>query len=188
MSERVRIEENDHLLGRRDAEVVLVEYADFQCPYCRRAHDALTALRAEHGERLALAYRHLPLSHLHPDAQAAAEAAEAAGEAGKFWEMHDALFANQDRLDEEALPSMAAALGMDGERVRADLEGGRFRARVRKLPRVDGHWARAGRRPSSSTASAIRGTRTTPRWRRRSGRRSTAVELPRAPCQATKVN
>lgn len=133
MSERVRIEENDHLLGRRDAEVVLVEYADFQCPYCRRAHVALTALRAEHGERLALAYRHLPLSHLHPDAQAAAEAAEAAGETGKFWEMHDALFAHQDRLDAEALPSMAAALGMDGERVRADLEGGRFRARVQEM-------------------------------------------------------
>jgi len=133
MSEHLRIEENDHLLGRRDADVVLVEYADFQCPYCRRAHEALTALRAEHGERIALVYRHLPLSHLHPDAQAAAEAAEAAGEAGKFWEMHDALFANQDRLDASALPSMAAALGMDGERVRADIEGGRFRARVEEM-------------------------------------------------------
>ena len=130
MEEGMRIEENDHVRGNREAEVVLIEYADFQCPYCARAHKALTSLQQEHGERLTLVYRHLPLTDLHPFAQPAAEAAEAAGAQGKFWEMHDALFENQDTLDEDGLPALAAALQLDAQRFRSDLEGGAHRGRV----------------------------------------------------------
>lgn len=128
--ERMRIEENDHVRGNKEAEVVLIEYADFQCPYCARAHKALASLQQQHGERVTLVVRHLPLTDLHPFAQPAAEAAEAAGAQGRFWEMHDALFENQGTLDEGALPGLADGLQLDGERFRADLEDGKHRARV----------------------------------------------------------
>jgi protein-disulfide isomerase len=130
MSKSIGIDNDDHLRGPAQAQVVLVEYGDFQCPYCARAHKALTALQRQHGARLALVYRHLPLSDLHPLAQTAAEAAEAAGAQGKFWEMHDALFDNQDMLDEEALPAIPASLGLDAARLRKELDSGIHRERV----------------------------------------------------------
>lgn len=130
MSENLRIEEQDHVRGSRDAQVTLVEYGDFQCPYCARAHAALTELMQQHGERVALVYRHLPLTDLHPFAAPAAQAAEAAGAQGKFWEMHDALFENQGMLDEDALPPMAASLGLDAQHFARDLNDGAHRARV----------------------------------------------------------
>ena len=130
MDQRMCIEEDDHVRGNREAEVVLVEYADFQCPYCARAHKALTSLQQQHGARVALVYRHLPLTDLHPFARPAAEAAEAAGAQGKFWEMHDALFEKQDMLDEDALPAMAASLQLDAERFRSEFDSGQHRGRV----------------------------------------------------------
>jgi protein-disulfide isomerase len=130
MSDSIRIEEHDNVRGARDAAVTLVEYGDFQCPYCARAHAVLTELMQQHGERVRLVFRHLPLVDLHPFAAAAAEAAEAAGAQGKFWEMHDALFENQDTLDEEAPPALAANLGLDAQRFARELEDGKHRARV----------------------------------------------------------
>lgn len=130
MSESIRIEEHDHLRGTRDARVTLVEYGDFQCPYCARAHGALTELMEQHEGRVALVYRHLPLSDLHPFAMPAAEAAEAAGAQGKFWEMHDALFENQGMLDEDALPALAAGMGVDLQRFAQELKDGKHASRV----------------------------------------------------------
>jgi len=130
MSEAIRIEEHDHLRGARDAQVMLVEYGDFQCPYCARAHAALTKLMKQHDGKVALVYRHLPLSDLHPFAEKAAEAAEAAGAQGKFWEMHDALFENQGMLDEDTLPAVAANLGMDAGRFARELDEDKHSTRV----------------------------------------------------------
>jgi protein-disulfide isomerase len=130
MSESIRIEEHDHLRGARDAQVMLVEYGDFQCPYCARAHAALSELMGQHDGQVALVYRHLPLADLHPFATAAAEAAEAAGAQGKFWEMHDALFENQGMLDEDALPALASNLGLDAQRFARELDEGKHSARV----------------------------------------------------------
>ena len=130
MSDKLRIEDDDHLRGTRDAQVTLVEYGDFQCPYCARAHVALTELMQQHGERVALVYRHLPLVDLHPLAAPAAQTAEAAGAQGKFWDMHDALFEQQDMLDEDALPALASNLGLDAERFARELDDGKHRARV----------------------------------------------------------
>jgi protein-disulfide isomerase len=130
MSEAIRIEEHDHLRGARDAQVMLVEYGDFQCPYCGRAHAALTKLMQQHDGKVALVYRHLPLTDLHPFAQKAAEAAEAAAGQGKFWEMHDALFENQGMLDEDTLPAVAANLGMDAGRFASELDEDKHSARV----------------------------------------------------------
>lgn len=130
MSDSIRIEEHDHVRGAREARVRLVEYGDFQCPYCARAHTALTELMQQYGEHVSLVYRHLPLADLHPFAGPAAEAAEAAGAQGKFWEMHDALFENQGMLDEDALPALASNLDLDAQRFARELDDGKHRARV----------------------------------------------------------
>ena len=90
--------EVDHVRGPANAPVTLVEYGDFECPYCGRAEPALRELLAEFGDELRFVFRNLPLADVHPRAQLAAEAAEAAGAQGKFWEMHDMLFEHQDAL------------------------------------------------------------------------------------------
>ena len=126
---QVEIREDDHLRGKREADIVIVEYGDFQCPYCARARPTLLELQQRHGERIALVYRHLPLG-MHPHAEAAAEAAEAAGAQGKFWEMHDALFAHQAQVTPGQLPLMGRALGVDGARFEEALAQGRYRERI----------------------------------------------------------
>ena len=126
---QVQIQQDDHIRGKRDAGVVIVEYGDFQCPYCARAHAILAGLQQRHGERIALAYRHLPLG-MHAHAEAAAEAAEAAGAQGKFWEMHDALFTHQAQLTADQLPLLARGLGLDAARFEEDLAQGRYRERI----------------------------------------------------------
>jgi len=130
MRDELGIVEDDHVRGNGDAAVTLIEYGDFQCPYCARAHATLVELGRQHGEQLRLVYRHLPLTNLHPSALPLAEAAEAAGAQGKFWDLHDALFENQGMFDEDALPALAAELGIDAGRFRGELEDGRYRERV----------------------------------------------------------
>ena len=132
MSEDLSIREDDHVLGPREAAVTLIEYGDFQCPYCARAHQALTQLRERHGDRLRLVYRHLPLVEHHPFAELAAETAEAAGAQGKFWEMHDLLFQEQALINPSALPQMGERLQLDVGRLREDGESRRYRDRVRR--------------------------------------------------------
>jgi protein-disulfide isomerase len=124
------IEANDHVTGRKDALVTIVEYGDYQCPYTARAHCVLEDLGARLDGRLRLAYRHLPLSDLHPNSQQAAEAAEAAAAQGKFWEMHAALFECQGELDQDSLHELAEDLGLDVQRFRQELEGGVHRQKV----------------------------------------------------------
>ena len=120
-------------VGRADAPVTLLEYSDFGCPFCARfARDTLPALEAEFVEagRLRVAYKHFPILQLHPNAGAAAEAAECAGQQGRFRAMHDALFAEPGRLDEAALAARAVAVGLDDARFRACLTGGETRDKV----------------------------------------------------------
>jgi protein-disulfide isomerase len=121
---------DDHIRGNGDAPVMLIEYADFQCPYSARAYAVLGDLRDQLGDDLCLVYRHLPLTHLHPYAEPAAEASEAAAAQGKFWEMHDALYENQDLLDPGALPALAESIELDSDRFRDDLLARRFKPRV----------------------------------------------------------
>jgi protein-disulfide isomerase len=130
MNDVMKIDDNDHVLGSPDADLTIVEYGDYQCPYTARAHGVLSNLRDELGDRMCLVYRHLPLSQLHPFAEIAAEAAEAAGTQGQFWEMHDALFENQDKLEPEALAVLAESLDLDIKRFRDDMVARRYRARV----------------------------------------------------------
>jgi Na+/H+ antiporter NhaA len=112
--------DRDHIRGPQDAPITVVEYGDFECPYCGRAEPVIRELVAGHGD-VRYVWRHLPLSDVHPQAQLAAEAAEAAAAQGAFWEMHDMLFEHQDALRTPDLVRYAAELGLDVERFRADL-------------------------------------------------------------------
>jgi Na+/H+ antiporter NhaA len=122
--------DRDHVRGPAGAPVTLVEYGDFECPYCGRAEPAVRALVAGFGDELRFVFRHLPLTDVHEHAQLAAEAAEAAGAQGKFWEMHDRLFAHQDALSRDDLEGHAAALGLDVGRFAAELRTGVHAPRV----------------------------------------------------------
>jgi Na+/H+ antiporter NhaA len=120
----------DHLRGPQAAPVSLVEYGDFECPYCGRAEPVVRELLSDHGEDVLFAFRHLPLTDVHPHAQMAAEAAEAAGAQGKFWEMHDLLLAHQDELEPMHLVGYAEQLGLDVPRFRDELRRRVYAPRV----------------------------------------------------------
>ena len=120
----------DHALGPATAAVTLVEYGDYECPYCGRMHPVVKELRERLGDRLRFVFRHMPLSDLHPRAEAAAEAAEAAGAQGKFWEMHDRLFTHQQQLSDGDLRGHAEAIGLDVERFDRELREQRHAGRV----------------------------------------------------------
>jgi Na+/H+ antiporter NhaA len=107
----------DHIRGPEDAPVTLVEYGDFECPYCGQAEGVVRELLADHGD-VRYVWRHLPLNDVHPRAQIAAEASEAAGDQGAFWEMHDRLLDHQDELRPQDLLNHAEVLGLDVERFR----------------------------------------------------------------------
>jgi Na+/H+ antiporter NhaA len=123
--------ERDHVRGPREAPVTVVEYGDFECPYCGRAEPVIRELLADFGD-LRYVWRHLPLADVHPRAELAAEAAEAAAAQGAFWEMHDLLLSHQGDLAPPALHAYAELLELDLERFRAGLE------RHEHAPRVEG--------------------------------------------------
>jgi len=122
----------DHIQGSIDAPIALVEYGDYECPYCGEAYPIVKAIQEQLGERLCFVFRNFPLSNMHPYAEHAAEAAEAAGAQGKFWEMHDMLFENQESLHDEALAQYAESLGLDAGRLMGEVLNGTHSARVRE--------------------------------------------------------
>ena len=127
----VPVTERDHILGPASAPVTLIEYGDFECPHCRRAHPIMQGIVRYMGDNLRFVFRHFPLAEAHPHSQHAAEASEAAAAQGKFWEMHDTLFRNQDALTDRDLIMYAAQLGLDFQRVSEELAAGTYTRRVR---------------------------------------------------------
>jgi protein-disulfide isomerase len=111
----------DHVRGPRDAKVTIVEYGDFECPNCKQAAPAAALLLAHFAGRICLVWRHFPLEEVHPHALIAAEAAEAAGGQGKFWEMHDLLFAHQRDLTIPRLRELAQSIQLEAHRFSVDL-------------------------------------------------------------------
>jgi protein-disulfide isomerase len=107
------VTDNDHRQGNLNALVTLVEYGDYECPHCGRAHRVIKRIQEQVGRNLCFVFRNFPLTNIHPHALQAACAAEAAGLQDKFWEMHDLLFANQDSLEQEHLLEYAKALDLD---------------------------------------------------------------------------
>ncbi len=124
--------ERDHVLGADSSAITLLEFADYQCPYCGQAYPIVKDVLAHFGEDLRYAIRSFPLSQVHPHAQRAAEAAEAAGAQGRFWDMHDVLFENQSVLDEFSLVDHARELGLALRRFVRELAGGVHVPRVRE--------------------------------------------------------
>jgi protein-disulfide isomerase len=126
------VSERDHVIGPATAPVTLVEYGDYECPYCGAAHPVTVQLVQLLGDDLRFAFRHFPMTQIHPHAGLAAEAAEAAGAQGRFWEMHDLLFENQQRLALADLLGHAQTLGLDVARFALELESHVHRPRVRE--------------------------------------------------------
>jgi protein-disulfide isomerase len=149
----------DHVQGPENAPVTLVEYGDYECPHCGRAYPIVQAVQKRLGKKLRFVFRNFPMAEVHPHAEKAAEAAEAAGKLGKFWPMHDQIFENQEALEAADLVSYAEAVGLEPaefqresrsrellERVREDFMSG-VRSGVNGTPtffiagvRYDGPW------------------------------------------------
>ncbi len=108
-------EDRDHIQGPADAAVTLVQYGDYECPYCGEAYPIVKEVQARMGERLRFVFRNFPITTSHPHAERAAEAAEAAANQGKFWQMHDLLYENQRDLRDQALRAYAEQLGLEVE-------------------------------------------------------------------------
>jgi protein-disulfide isomerase len=130
-------DDRDHIQGPADAPVTFVEYGDYECPYCGAAYPIIKEVQSRMGDRLRFVFRNFPISTSHPHAEQAAEAAEAAASQGKFWEMHDLLYENQEHLDDTDLHRYADQLLLDvgvfdeelaqhvhAERVREDFMSG----------------------------------------------------------------
>jgi protein-disulfide isomerase len=129
---RAPVTSGDHLLGREDAPVTLVEYGDYQCPHCGRAYPIVNALLENFGDELLYVYRHFPLAQIHPEAEPAAECAEFAGARKRFWEMHNGLFENQDQLGLPLFTELAEELGLSSADLLRDLQAGRYTPVVRE--------------------------------------------------------
>jgi protein-disulfide isomerase len=125
------VSERDHIQGPAGAPVTLVEYGDFECPYCGQAYPIVKDVQRRMGDQLRVVFRHFPLSQVHPHAERAAEAVEAAGGQGRFWEMHDALFEHQRALDDRHLLDYAERLGLDRLRFERELGDGAYTGQVR---------------------------------------------------------
>jgi protein-disulfide isomerase len=137
----------DHVQGSSTADIMLVQYGDYECPYTRMSQHSVHALQQEFGERLRFVFRHFPLEDIHPHARAASTAAEAAAAQGQFWAMHEYLFAHQKALEVGDLRQYASDLGLDVERFE------RERSTPEAATRID-------RDLASGDASGVEGTPT----------------------------
>jgi protein-disulfide isomerase len=127
----VAVESGDPSLGRASAPVTLIEFSDFQCPFCQRVAPTLKKLRETYGDKVRIVWKDFPLTQIHPQAFKAGEAAHCAGDQGKYWEYHDRLFANQELLQLDDLKKHATELGLDAAAFNACLDGSKYGERVR---------------------------------------------------------
>jgi protein-disulfide isomerase len=125
-------EDRDHIQGPAEAAVTLVEYGDYECPYCGAAYPIIKEVQSRMGERLRFVFRNFPITTSHPHAEQAAETAEAAATQGRFWQMHDLLYENQRRLRVPDLRDYAERLALDVERFDRELTEHAHAARVRE--------------------------------------------------------
>jgi len=126
------VTDDDHVIGAATAPATLVEYGDYQCPYCARAYPAVQELLRLRADRLRYVYRHFPLVAVHPYAELAAETAEAAGARGRFWPMHDWLFDHQDWIDPAHLADGVLQVGLPAEEAVAEINSHRYHTRVER--------------------------------------------------------
>ncbi len=128
----IPVQPTDHVLGPAHARVTVVEYGDFECPNCKQAAPAVKLLLERFSERVRVAFRHFPLEEVHPHALAAAEASECAASEGRFWQMHDELFAHQDHLQQKQLRAYAERLQLDVARFTSNMDDHVYLQRIRE--------------------------------------------------------
>lgn len=128
----VPVKGHDHIQGSTEAPYILLEYGDYQCPYCGDAHDVVKEIQDRLGDRLCFVYRSFPLVDIHEHAEHAAEAAEAAAANGRFWEMHDLLYENQNALEDDDLADYAMELGLDPQRLISEVRSGAHAAHIKQ--------------------------------------------------------
>jgi protein-disulfide isomerase len=128
---KVPVTPRDHAKGPANAPLTLLEYGDYECPYCGLAHSIVKLIQEHFGRRLRFVFRHFPLSQAHPNAESAAQTAEFAGAHGKFWEMHDGLYENQDRLGLPLYFALAGVLGLSESGLRQALIEETYAPKVR---------------------------------------------------------
>ena len=122
---------HDHVLGPSNAPVTLIEYGDYECPHCAAAHPVVKLVLEHFGDSIRFVFRHFPLSQVHPNAEPAAESAEYCGAYGRFWEMHDSLYENQEQLGLPLLFALAGALGLSEASLREALVNGTYADKVK---------------------------------------------------------
>jgi len=124
--------ERDHISGSADGSIRLLEYGDYECPFCGEVQPIVKEIQRRLGENLLFAFRNFPLTNIHPHSEHAAEAAEAAGTQKNFWGMHDTLFENQGALDDDDLAEYAAELGLDETRLIREVTASVYAPRIRE--------------------------------------------------------
>lgn len=124
------VTDDDYIRGNPDAKITMIEFSDFECPFCARHLPTLNQVLDQYGDDVRLIYRHFPLTSIHPNAQKAAEASECAGEQGKFWEMHDLMFANQTALTVPSLKGYAGQIGLSQSQFDSCLDSGQYANKV----------------------------------------------------------
>jgi len=130
MSLKPAVSNTDHAQGNLNADLVIVEYGDYQCPYCGAAYPVLKELISQFGSQIKFVFRNFPLSEMHEYARAAALAAEAAAFQNKFWEMHDAIYENQRNLNEHLLMELAVELKLNIPQFKSDLESAQLKDKI----------------------------------------------------------
>jgi protein-disulfide isomerase len=129
---KVPVTATDHTQGDEHAPITLIEYGDYECPHCGHAYPIIQQVQKHFGKQLQFVFRNFPLNEIHPEAEGAAEAAEFAGAADKFWDMHDGIFENQRSLGVPMLLELAESLGLSSADLRKSLEAGKFTPRVKE--------------------------------------------------------
>jgi protein-disulfide isomerase len=124
--------ERDHISGSADGSIRLLEYGDYECPFCAEAQPIVKEVQRRLGDDLLFAFRHFPLTNIHPHSEHAAEAAEAAGAQGNFWGMHDVLFENQGALEDADLAAYASELRLDETRLIREVASSAYAPRIRE--------------------------------------------------------
>ena len=124
------VSEKDHVQGAESASIEIVEFGDYECPYCGDAYPVVKEIQETFGDQIKFAFRNFPLQEAHPLALPAALAAEAAARQGKFWEMHDAIYENQYRLDEEIFDELAETIGLDLDKFKEDADADETQQKV----------------------------------------------------------
>src|ERR1700735_2905878 len=127
----IPVNANDHIQGDTAAACILVEYGDYQCPSCGQAYPIVKRLQKHFGKRLAFVFRNFPLTQIHPWAEPAAETAEFAAAHGKFWEMHDLLYENQENLGDEVFRTLAGELKLPAVELESAIAEHKYQARIR---------------------------------------------------------